>query len=625
MIKRFQHLSVIAMLALLIPLLAACGGETAATPTALVAATATTAPAAVATATTAPVVAATATSAMVMTSPTTDMMMTPTMMMSATAVMTTAAAPTEAAPDSKFQGSAGAFRWRQAEDAPNLDPALMEDVQSINFSQNMYDGLMQFNPETLAVEPSIAQTYTVNADATVYTFKLRKDVEFNDGTPLTAKDVVYSWNRLLSNPKAPYSFVFDDIKGAKEVVASATSTDTTATKITEVSGLKVVDDYTLEVTLNQASAYFLPQTALWSYWVVNQKVVGSDPMNSDWAQKAETMRGAGSGAYQVKEWVRNDHMVLEAVDNYWGEVKPSVKEINILIIADGNTAQLRYESGQLDSSEIFVADFARIQGDATLSKELNAVPQASTMWIGMNALTGVFAQSGGDKALKLRQAIAYAIDREDLIDKALDGVGAPATTLVPQGVPGYKAYDPYPFDPAKAKQLLAEAGYPNGEGLKLTYATREREDQIRVGTVIQAQLKQNLGIPNIEVQPVPWSTFLGERRNHKYEFFYGRWGQDYPDPQNWLYALKYSTVDQNNEGWKNTEFDTLVDQANKLADPARKDERFALYNQAEKIMLDDAAIVPVYQASLNFLLKPGWSGWGYNAQFVAPFRYLKKQ
>ncbi|GEM_PF-386098 len=651
MLRRPKFLSGLATLALLLPLLAACGGDATPTPrpvasatTAMAASTATTMMAAatnttmMAAMTDTPMMAKpTDTAMMAMATPTAMMMataMTGTMMtpmmpgmgtMTSTGTMTTAAAaPTEIAPNSTFTGSVGAFRWRQAEDAPNLDPALMQDSVSINFSQNLFDGLMEFDPATLSPKPSIAETYTVNADATVYTFKLRKDAKFTDGTPITAKDFVYSWNRLLANPAAPYSFVFDDIKGASEVVASAASTDTTKTKLTAAEGIKAVDDYTLQVTLKQASAYFIPQTALWSYWVVNQKVVGSNPLSSDWAQKAETMKGSGSGAYTVKEWVRNDHMVLEANDAYWNTPKASVKEIDILIIADGSTAQLRYENKQLDSSEIYVADYNRLKNDPIMSKELKEVPQASTMWLGFNALSGVFAQSGGEKALKLRQAVAQAMDREDLIDKALDGVGAPAYTLVPQGVPGFKDYQAYKLDIPAAKKALADAGYSDASSLKLTYYTRDREDQRKVGEVIQAQLKQNLGI-NVEVKAVPWSTFLIERQNHKYDFFYGRWGQDYPDPQDWLYALKYSTISQNNEGWANKQFDSMVDQANKLADPARVAERMKLYNDAEKLMLDDAAIVPLYQTSLDFLIKPGWSGWGYNSQFAYPFRFLTKQ
>ncbi len=623
---RIKTLRSIAALALLLPLLAACGGTT---PTPAPAPTSTTAVLAPAASPTTAMMAASPTTAMVMT-PTTAMVMTPTagMVMTPTAAMTgtSAVTPTAVPPTpiaSSFQGSAGAFRWRVGEDVAQMDPALMEDGVSINVAQNIYDGLTQFNPQTLAVEPAIATKWDINTDGSVYTFHLRNDVKFSDGTVVTAKDFVYSWNRLLANPKAPYSFVFADIKGADEVVASAASTDTTKTKLTAAEGIKAVDDSTLQVTLKGPSAYFLSQTALWSYWIVNQKVVGSDPLSSDWAQKADTQKGAGTGAYTIKEWARNDHMVLTANDSYWGNVKPSVKEIDEVVIQDGSTSQLRYESGQLDSSELYTADYDRISKDPKLSKELHAAPQARTVWLGMNQLTGQFAVSGGDKAKNLRIAIAKAVDRADLIDKALNGVGAPAYTLLPKGVPGYQDFKAYEMDLPGAKQALSDAGYPNGQGLKLTYTTRDREDQRAVATVIQAQLKQNLNI-DVSVVPVAWSTFLDERRNHKYEFFYGSWGQDYPDPQDWLFPLAVSGQHENNEGYANPAFDKLVIDANKLADPTKQTDRYKMYNQAEQIYLKDAPIVPLYQFQTDYMLKPGWSGWGYNAQFVAPFRYLSK-
>jgi oligopeptide transport system substrate-binding protein len=252
------------------------------------------------------------------------------------------------------------------------------------------------------------------------------------------------------------------------------------------------------------------------------------------------------------------------------------------------------------------------------------VPLARTVGLGFNASdsdpNNPFAQSKGETGKDLRVAIAESIDRADLIDKALDGVGAPAYTLVPQGVPGYHAYKAYDLNLTDAKAKLAAANQPN---LSVTYVTRDREDQNKVAAVVQAQLKQNLGL-DIQVKSVPWTTFLKERETQKYNFFYGSWGQDYPDPQDWLFPLAVTGQSENNEAWSNKQFDTLVTSANAMADPAKQTERFKMYNDAEKLLLDDAFYVPVYQFQTDYMLKPGWSGWGYNAQFTAPFRYLKK-
>ena len=193
---------------------------------------------------------------------------------------------------------------------------------------------------------------------------------------------------------------------------------------------------------------------------------------------------------------------------------------------------------------------------------------------------------------------------------------------MPQGVPGYNAYKAYDLNLTDAKAKLAASGL-NLANLHITYTTRDREDQNKVAAVVQAQLKQNLGL-DVSVKSVPWTTFLTERQNHHYNFFYGSWGQDYPDPQDWLFPLASSGQAENSEGYANPQFDQLVKTANAMADPAKLTQRFALYNQAEKMYLDNATIVPLYQFQTDYMLKPGWTGWGYNAQFTSPFRYLKK-
>src|SRR5262249_46455007 len=154
-----------------------------------------------------------------------------------------------------------------------LDPALINEVLSTDISQNLYDSVTQFNPQTLEVEPALAESWDVSPDASVYTFHIRRDAKFSNGDPVTAEDIKYSWNRTLSTKEAPYaSYVMSDIKGASEVMASATATDTTKQKITEASGIEVIDPYTLRVTLVRPSAYFLAEAAVWTYYVVNKNV-----------------------------------------------------------------------------------------------------------------------------------------------------------------------------------------------------------------------------------------------------------------------------------------------------------------------------------------------------------------
>ncbi|MDQ2809257.1 MAG: peptide ABC transporter substrate-binding protein [Chloroflexota bacterium] len=519
---------------------------------------------------------------------------------------------------------AGTFSWRAYAEPETFDPALMQENLSIDIGQNLYDSLVQFNPDTQQIEPALAESLpTVSPDGSVYTFKLRKDVKFSNGDPFTSADVVYSWNRVLNNPKAPYVFVMDDIKGATDVEASAVSTDTTKTKVTTASGIEAPDPYTVKVTLNNPSAYFLSESTVWTYYIVNQKVVGAD---SSFTETGKQL-GAGTGAYVLKEWKHQQQILLERNPNYWGPEKPSV-DVAVRILPETATAQAQYEAGQLDALDgPSPADLKRIQGDATLKNQLHSVGQARSVWIGLNLQHAPFGPKDDAKAMKLRQAIAQAIDRDQLVELALSGAAQPLTTLLPKGEPGYKEYEAYKFDPDAAKKSLADAGYPGGKGLSLTYTYRQRDAEQRVAEQLQSQLKENLGLTNdqIKIQAVDWKIMLNARQAHKYDMFYGSWGHDYPDPQNWLSAnFQSKYIDKGNDtGYNDPQFDQLTSQGDKLADPAKVADRMALYNQAEKLLLDSAAIIPLYQTTRYWLVNPKWSGYDTNNSFVFPFRRVK--
>jgi len=583
---------------LLLPLLAACGPE-AATPT----------PAAVAEATP---TAATGT---------TDATAT-------TAETTTEATPTTA---STTGGERPVFRWRAFANPETFDPALMQEFVSIDLGQNLYEGLTAFDPETLKIEPALAESWTTSADGTVYTFKMNKNAKFSNGDPLTAEDVKYSWNRALTTLNAPYLFVMDDIKGAQEVQASTSSTDTTQTKLTEAEGIKVVDPQTLEVTLKNPSAYFLSQTAVWTYHVVNKNVVGKCPAdNPSCFTESGKHVGAGSGPYILDTWNKEQNLKLVVNENYWNPAGMATVDVEIPIVTDTATAQAQYENGQIDALDgPSPDDLDRIKNDPNLKDQLHSVGQARSVWIGLNVMKPPFGPLDDPKAKALREAMARAFDRDQLIELALAGAGQPLTTLMPEGEPGYKKIDVYPFDLAIAKQKLEEAGYPNCQGLDLTYTTRDRDAEQKVAAQIQAQMKENLGC-DVKVEVIAWADMLAARQAHEYTFFYGSWGHDYPDPQNWFYPLFHSSQIQgvgegsgNDPGYSNPEYDKLVNEGNVMADPAKVNERYALYNQAEEILMKDAPLVPLYQATRYWLVSPKWTGYSTNNSFIYPFNLVK--
>ena len=591
-----------ALFLLLVPSLAACGGETStATPAAsgntTVDATATTAPSTTgggdATATTAPA---------------------------------TSAATATTGGTTSSSGSGTSFKWRAFDEPETFDPALMQETLSIDIGQNIYGGLTEFNQETLEVKPDIATNWDISSDGSVYTFHLSPDAKFSNGDPITADDFKYSWNRLLGTPAAPYAYVFDDIKGAKDVEASAVSTDTTKPKLTEAPGIEAVDAHTLKVTLNGPSAYFLSQTALWSYFVVNKKVVDQCPKDKP-SCFTETGKhvGAGSGPYILDTWNHGQNLKLVINKNYWRKDAAAAVDVDIPIVKDSSTALAQYENGQLDAfDQPDPKDIKQLKTDATYKDQLHNVGNARAVWIGLNLKKAPFGPLSDPKATALRQAIAMGIDRQQIVDLALQGTGDPLTTLLPKGVPGYQEFQAYKFDAAAAKAKLAEAGYPNCSGLNLTYTTRDRDVEQAVATQIQAQLRDNLGC-DAKVAVVPWKDMLKARQAHEYDMFYGSWGQDYPDPQDWLYALfDSSQIDVGNDpAYSNPQFDKLVRDANALADKSKQADRMKMYNDAEQMLLKDAPIVPLYQAQRYWLISPKWQGYTTNAQFVGYFRNVK--
>ena len=583
---------------LLMPLLAACGPE-AATPTPG-------APAGAATATTGGTTAeATATTG------------------------TTAEATATTAGTTPPSTSGNVFRWRAFAEPETLDPALIQETLSVDLSQNLYESLVKFNHETLEIEPSLAEALpTVSADGKTYTFKIRKDAKFSNGDPVTAEDVKWSWERALKTPDAPYVFVMFDIQGAEELQSSAVSTDTTKPKVEELSGVKVVDPQTLEVTLVGPRAYMLPQMAVWTFYVVNKNVVGKCPTDSPSCfTETGKAEGAGSGPYILDSWDHNQSLKFKVNPNYWNAAEKATVDVEIPIVQDTATAQAQFENGQLDVlDQPDPNDIRRIEGDANnpLKDRLKVVGNARTVWIGMNLQKPPFGPKDDAKAKALREALNYAIDRDQLIDLALQGTGVAVTTLMPEGEPGFKKVDLFPFDVAKAKAKLEEAGYPGCAGLDLTYTTRDREVEQAVATQIQTQMKENLGC-DIKVEVIPWADMLEARQAHSYTMFYGSWGHDFPDPHNWLYELFHSQkIDTGNDpGYNNPEFDKLIDQADAIYEPDRQEERFKLYQQAEELMLSEAPIVPLYQAARYWLEGTKFTGYGTNNTQIYPFNLLK--
>ncbi|MBC7247164.1 MAG: ABC transporter substrate-binding protein [Actinobacteria bacterium] len=499
----------------------------------------------------------------------------------------------------------GTFNYCLISDPVSLDPAQLQESQGIEVGKQIFDGLMDNDPETMELVPAMAESYEVNEDATVFTFKLKKGVKFHNGRECKAEDFVYSWNRVCDPATASeVSYHMSAIKGYKEF-----NEDKTATSL---EGVKALDDYTLEVTLAYPYADFVYHTAHPVFSPIPKEVV------EQYGSENFSEHPVGTGPFKFVSWTHEQQIVVEKNADYYGENKPHLDKVVFKVYQDEETAYQDFKAGSLDDAQIPQGQFeaaAAEYGDRAIFK-----PMLGIYYYGFNMNTAPWKDS---KAL--RQAFNYAVDRETLCNVVMEGQRIPATGIVPPGIPGYQAGAmKYTYDPEKAKELLKEAGFPGGQGLPaltLGYNTGVGHDVI--AQFIQGNLK-DVGV-NFGIEGYEWGTYLDLIQGEQITFFRLGWLADYPIMDNFLYPLFHSEnagVD-NMSQYKNAEVDKLLLEARRTPD---EDARLALYREAEKLILEDAPIIPLmfYKTSRVYSDKVG--GYMRTADDITPLDrvYFKK-
>lgn len=482
----------------------------------------------------------------------------------------------------------GVLRLAQHEPPDPFDPGTLGDNRSIELAQNVFDGLTAVSEDDLRVVPALAESWEVSPDGKVYTFTLRDGVTFHDGKPVTARDVVYTLNRTLSPElKSGYVFFLSVIDGASEVSEGKAET---------ARGVKALDDRRVQITLSQPAGYFPALAGMWPYWVVNPDVV--EQHGRDWVNPPNIV---GTGAFRLVRQIPDSKYVFEAYRDYWGGA-PKLKRVEVTIVPDAAAQLARYRAGEFDViRNLTAATYRQVQRSPELKAEFHSVPLLRTVWINMRNDKPPF----NDRRVRL--AFNHAIDKQALVEVALGGLGSPAHTFLPPGLPGSIAdeREPLAFDPERARALLAEAGYPGGRGFPaLDLYFESRADYQSVFQVVQGQLEENLGV-RVRLRPTPiraYNDLLNDPERRPLLSMYS-FGLDYPDPQE---QHEYLAMSQprgfaNYANYSNPRFDELVDRANRTTDP---EERISLHEQAEAILLDDAPIVPLYHPLATWLAKP---------------------
>ena len=482
-----------------------------------------------------------------------------------------------------------------------IDPNRAAFSQEISVAKQLFSGLLGFNQD-LTVKAVAAQAVPtvanggISADGKTYTFKLRPEVTWSDGQPVTANDYVYSIKRMLGpDLAADYASFYYSIVGAEDYNSATKADAATKAKLKDGVGVRAVDNGTLEIKLRAAEPTFTPKMALWPVYPLRQDVI--DKFGDKWTEAGNLI---GNGPFTLKEWVHQDHMILQANPKYWGK-KPTLQTINYRMITDANTALLAYKNGEIDFTPVPAGNEQAILTDPVLSKQTVRYNELTVFAFQYNVTKAPF-----DNKL-VRQALATAIDRDAFVTKVRSGIGKTALSWIPPGMPGYDASlgSQYKFDAAKAKQLLTQAGFPDGKGLPtLTFSYADTSGNRTIAQFLQGQMKDNLGI-DIKLDPQDSRAFSAFLRQNNHQWAFLGWGADYPDPENFLPGLFGTGAGNAHTLYSNPTFDALAKQATTELDDAK---RLQLWAQAQKIVIDDAPIIPVFYRERFWLLKPNVLG-----------------
>jgi ABC-type oligopeptide transport system substrate-binding subunit len=461
-----------------------------------------------------------------------------------------------------------------------LDPAQGPDANSGIAVGMIYTGLVKFD-KNLNVVPDQA-TWTISPDNKVYTFILKPGIAFSDGTPVTAQTYVYTITRaLLPEVKSPIAtFFLGLIVGSDEVNSGKTKT---------LAGVKAVNNTTLQITLKQPAAYFLQIMANSIAFPLNQKVI-EQYGQTDWVNHAAG-NGIGTGPFMVKEWDHKVKMVLVPNPQWYG-AKTKLTEVDMLFVNDITTAFKAYQAGQY----AFVWNIGA--QDLATAKGMPGYTSQSLLQTDLLFFNNKMAPF--DKAA-VRQAFAYAIDKQTLASAIFKGSAVPAPTIIPPGMPGYQPnYQGLSFDKSKALAALQSA-YPDVSKVPpITFSYPNSQVTQNEAAALQQMWQLALGI-QVKLLSVELNAYNNETANHQVQFGFTQWSADFPDPYDWLTLNLTSTASNNNGEWNNPQFDQTVMQA----EQATGNARIQLYNQAEQIAITDVGWLPLDHQALSAVI-PSW-------------------
>lgn len=474
----------------------------------------------------------------------------------------------------------------------SMDPQINTDVEGSGVLRSVFEGLYNEDQKG-ALVPGVATGFDLSEDKTVYTFKLRDNAKWSNGDPVTANDFVYSWRRL-ADPKtaSEYAWYMElmQVKNSAAVIAGEVPPDQL--------GVKAIDDLTLEVTIEAPLPYFPKMLTHASTFPVNQKALEA---NGDKWTEAGTL--VGNGAYVLKEHILGEKVVMEPNPNYWDNENTVIQKITALTINDVNAALTRYLSGELDRVDIPAGQYPTLKEQ--YPDQATSVPQSCSYIYMFN-----MDEAKGPAALKdirVRKALSYAIDRDIVVEKILQGGQAPSYNWTHAATEGFAMpeidYAKWTQEErlAKAKELLAEAGFGPDNPLKLTLNYNTSEDHKKIAIAVQ-QFWKGIGV-DLTLNNMEWKVHTDKMQNQDFEVARYAWCGDYNEASTYL-DLFTSYSGHNNGKFFSEEYDKLMKDSKTAADPN------PMYTQAEQILAENMPMAPIYQYTKVEMIKPDMRGMG---------------
>lgn len=500
-----------------------------------------------------------------------------------------------AAASAAVGAQANVLRYNIGDEPESIDPAQDQDTTE-DFVHMQLNATLVTPDKDLNIKPGLAEKWELSADDMTYTFHLRSGLKWSDGSALTAKDFEYSFKRLFDPATAsPYTDIVKGIKGAEEYFTSKSKDPAELQKLRDAVGVKAQDDSTLVITLKEKAAFFLSTLINGATAPVNQ---ASLEKNKDKAFDAPAF--VGSGPFKLQSWQHKSKMELVPNENYYGG--PPRASLTLVMIHEPTATLAAYRNNEIDASggvNLSAADTNALRNDPNFKNQILEYTELGTYYLQYNVTAKPFDNP------KVRVAISYAIDRKGMVDKVLAGTGVVATSLIPPGMPGHVDNLGQEFDLNKAKQVLAEAGFPDGKGIpaNIQASYNNLGTWPQVMQFVQANL-QAIGI-SIQLDPRESKTYFKEMREKASPMFRSGWNSDYPDPDDWYRVIFKSDASQNYGKWKNDQYDKLAAQA---AGEPDQNKRLDLYRQAAQIMVDDPPATFWYYPARFRLFKPNVKG-----------------